>query len=79
MEIIYKKKMEKQKHVEAEQHANKQPCIIKEIKEEIRKYLNNNENTNSGSKSLGCMERGLKRDPIAIHPYIKEQQASLTI
>ena len=40
LEIDYKKTTaKKNKHVEAEQYATKQPVITEEIKEEIRKYL----------------------------------------
>ena len=48
VEINYKKKnCKNHKHVEAKPYATKQPMITEEIKEEIKKYLETNENKNT--------------------------------
>ena len=47
LEIKYKKKKtcKKHKHMEAKQYATKQPMVVEEIKEEIKKYLKMKTNT----------------------------------
>ena len=44
MNQLHEEKWEKHKHVKTKQHATKNQCIKEEIKEEIRKDLNTNEN-----------------------------------
>ena len=47
LEVNYNKKKtcKKHKHMEAKQYATKQPMVIEEIKEEIKKYLKMKTNT----------------------------------
>ena len=53
LEIKYRKKnCKKHKHVEAKQYATKQPVDHWIIKEEIKKYMETNENENTMIQNL---------------------------
>ena len=44
LEINYRKKTKKHKHIEAKQYVTKYKWTTEEIKEEIKKYLETNDN-----------------------------------
>ena len=56
LEINYRKKCKKHKHLEGKQHVTKQ-IITKEIKEEKRHYLETNENENTMIQNLWDTEK----------------------
>ena len=55
LEINYRKKTAKNKHMEAKQHATKQPMGY--FKEEVKKYLETNENKNTMIQNLGMQQK----------------------
>ena len=77
LEINYKKKNCKElKHMEAKQYDINQ-WITKEIKEEIKKYLETNENENTTTQNLWDTAKGVLRGKfIAIQAYLRKQEKS---
>ena len=56
LEVNYRKKSKKHKHLEGKQHVTKQ-IITKEIKEEKRHYPETNENENTMIQNLWDTEK----------------------
>ena len=52
LEINTERKQENNEHMATKQHATKKQWVNNEIKEEIRKYLETNENENRVSQNL---------------------------
>ena len=70
------KKRKKRKHMEAKQYVNNQE-IPEEIKEEIKKYLETNDNENTTIQNLWDAAKAvLRRKVIAIQAYLKKQEKS---
>ena len=63
------------KHVEAKQYPIKQPIVSEEIKGEIKKYLQTNENENTTTQNLQNAAKVVIRGKfIAIQAYLRKQE-----
>ena len=70
-----KKNCKKYKHMEAKQYVNTNQEITEEIKEEIKKYLETNDNENTTTQNLWDAAKAvLRRKFIAIQSYLKKQE-----
>ena len=74
LEINYKKTV-KQKHVKKNNMFLNNQWIIKEIKREIKKFLETNDNENMATQNLWDAAKALLRGKfIAIKSYLKKQE-----
>ena len=68
-----KKNCKKYKHMEAKQYTTKNQEITEEIKEEIKKYLETNDNENTMTQNLWDAPKAVLRGKfIAIQSYLKK-------
>ena len=77
LEISYRKKNGKHKHVEAKEHATKKEQVDEEIKEEIRKYFEKNKNGKTAFQNLWYTAKAVLREKfITIQSYLKKHKNS---
>ena len=77
LDINYKKKKncKKHKHMEIKQHISKYQQVTEEIKREIKKFLETNDNENMTTQSLWDAAKAVLRGKfIAIQSYLKKQE-----
>ena len=68
-----KRKEKKNNYLETKQHATKKPMVTDEIKEEIKKYLETNDNENTTIQNLwGVAEAVVRGKFIAIQAFPKK-------
>ena len=72
-EINYKKNCKKHKHTEVKQYAANQ-WITEEIKEELKKYLETNENKNIIIQNLCDTANAVLRGKLVIQAYLRKQK-----
>ena len=78
VDINYRKKISKKyKHMEAKQYTTNNQGITEEINEEIKKYLEANENENMTTQNLWDAAKAVLRGKfIAIQSYLKKREKS---
>ena len=60
------------------QHTTKKPCVNEEIKKEIKKYLEANDNENTTFKNLWDAEKAVLRCKfIALQAFLKKERSQI--
>ena len=74
---LTKKKREKTYHVETRQHATKNQWVNEEVKKEIKKYLETNDNEDTTSQNLWDAAKAVLRGKfMAMQAFLKREERS---